>query len=96
MSISRQIADLPEITAANTRHTMDGKLLKPARHLVLEEHPKGTYIFRYADDWSFGGDTWHTDAEEAREQIEFEYEVNELDWKPISEQEFITLTNPKS
>jgi hypothetical protein len=95
MSISRLIADLPTVTAANTRHTIKGELLKPARRLVLEEHPEGTYIFRYADDWSFGGDTWHANIDEARDQIGFEYEVNDLNWKPISEEALIALTNPK-
>ena len=95
MSISRLIADLPTVTAANTRHTMNGELLKPARHLVLEEHPEGTYIFRYADNWSFGGDTWHANRDDALHQIEFEYEVNILDWKPISEEALTVLTNSK-
>jgi hypothetical protein len=95
MSISRLIAHLPEVTALNTRHTMDSKSLKPARHLVLEEHPEGTYIFRYADDWSFSGDTWHANINDARHQVEFEYEVSELDWKPVSEQTLTALTNPK-
>ena len=95
MSISRRIADLPTVTAANTRHTMNGDLLRPARRLVLEEHPEGTYVFRYADDWSFSGDTWHANLDDALHQIQFEFEVNELDWKPISEEALTALTNLK-
>lgn len=92
MKPRRLIAHLPVITAANTRHTLNGKPLKPACHLVLEEHPEGTYLFRYADDWSFSGDTWHLNAEEAREQIEYEYEVGDLQWSPISEKAFVAIT----
>jgi hypothetical protein len=95
MSITRSIADLPAATAANTRHTMNGESLKPARRLVLEEHTEGTYVFRYADDWSLGGDTWHANIHDALAQIEFEYEVGTLDWKPISEEALTVLTNPK-
>lgn len=95
MVTSRVIADLPVAVSANTRHTMNGTLLRPARHVVLEEHPEGTYIFRYADDWSFGGDTWHANQEDALHQIQFEYEVNELHWSPISEDVLTALTNQR-
>ena len=96
MGITRMVADLPLVVSSHTRHTMNGTSLPPARHLVLEHHPEGTYVFRYADDWSFGGDTWHMNQMDALHQIEFEYEVDGLDWKPITEDEITLLTNPKS
>lgn len=95
MSISRLTAVLPTTVSANTRHTMDGAPLRPARHIVLEQHPEGTYIFRYAEDWSFGGDMWHANRDDALHQLEFEYEVSELHWQPISEEALIALTNPR-
>lgn len=95
MSVTRMVADLPNVVSANTKHTMNGAPLKSARHLVLEEHEAGTYVFRYADDWSFGGDTWHSNRVDALLQIEFEYEVAGLDWKTITEIEITRLTNPK-
>jgi hypothetical protein len=92
-SVTRSVAHLPINVSANTNHTMNGTKLPPARHLVLEQHPEGTYIFRYADKWDFSGDTWHANAEEALGQIEYEFDVTGLEWQQISEEALIALTN---
>jgi hypothetical protein len=90
---TRRIAHLPMNASANTKHSMDGTMLKPARHIVLEQHPEGTHIFRYDDNWNFSGDTWHTNVEEALGQIEWEFETTGLTWQPITEEELVALTN---
>jgi hypothetical protein len=94
--VTRKVAILPSDATALTKHTMDGKSMPPARHVVIEEHPEGSYIFRYADDWTFSGDTWHQSAEDALSQIEWEFGTKELEWAPISEAELTRLTNPKT
>ena len=93
ISVTRSVAHLPMNASANTNHTMNGTRLPPARHLLLEQHSEGTYIFRYADKWNFSGDTWHPNAEEALGQIEYEFDVTGLEWQPISEEALIALTN---
>jgi hypothetical protein len=94
--IRRQIAELPAGATALTKHTMNGASMKNARHVVTEEHPEGTYLFRYADDWSFSGDTWHPNLEEALGQAQWEFSVDQLLWRPITKQELLTLTNGRS
>jgi hypothetical protein len=74
---------------------MNGAKLKPARHVVLETHDVGTYVFRYDDAWDFSGDTWHESVEDALEQIYWEFDVAQLEWHPISEEELISLTDPE-
>jgi hypothetical protein len=93
-AVSRNVAHLPMNASANTNLTMNGTSLPPARHLVLEQHPEGTYyIFRYANKWDFSGDTWHASAEEALGQIEYEFGLTGPEWQPISEEDLIGLTN---
>jgi hypothetical protein len=91
--VTRKIATLPNNATALTKHTMNGQPMPPARRLVIEEHPEGLYIFRYADNWQFSGDTWHQSLEDALNQIEYEFGAKELEWAPISEAELIRLTN---
>jgi hypothetical protein len=90
--IRRQIAVLPANATALTKHTMNHEPMKAARHIVTEEHPEGIYLFRYADDWSFAGDTWHANLEEALEQAAWEFSVDQLDWRPITEAQLLELT----
>jgi hypothetical protein len=82
-----RLAELPDGSLAETRHTLNGELMKPARYLFLALHPDGPMIYRYADDWQFAGDTWHQDTSEALGQIEFEFGVSNLQWRNISEDE---------
>lgn len=41
--------------------------------LVVDREPGATMLFRYTAHGDFGGDTFHTSAEEAIEQASFEY-----------------------
>lgn len=41
--------------------------------LVIEPDPSGFYLFGYAADGSFAGDTWHEDLEAAQGQATFAY-----------------------
>jgi hypothetical protein len=92
--IKLQVSLLPPDSLALTRHTVNGALLKPARHVVTEEHAEGVYVFRYSDSWGFSGDTWHANMQDALEQIEWEFGARELRWTPISAEELTALTNP--
>ena len=47
--------------------------MKAAVLLVVEEKPDGIFLYRYAADGSYAGDTWHTDIDEAKQQASFEY-----------------------
>ena len=87
-NIIRQIAELPIHATALTKHTMNRAPLKVARHI-------GTYLFRYADDWSFSGDTWHSNLGEALDQAKWEFSVDPLDWRPITEAQLVEFTNQK-
>jgi hypothetical protein len=51
--------------------------------LVIEEKPDGIFLFRYTADGRFGGDTWHQDLAEAREQAEYEYEGALGAWREV-------------
>lgn len=42
--------------------------------VVLDETAEGFFLIRWADDGTFGGDTYHQTADEARGQAEFEFE----------------------
>ncbi|GAC1416111.1 MAG: hypothetical protein NVSMB62_05260 [Acidobacteriaceae bacterium] len=90
--IQRRIATLPTNATALCRHTINGESTKAAHYIVTEEYPEGTYLFRYADDWSFSGDTWHANLQEALEQAEWEFTVAYLDWRDISQAELLGLT----
>lgn len=40
-------------------------------------------LFRYRDDGTFCGDTWHEDLESARAQAEYEYGIAESAWRIV-------------
>jgi len=80
-----RLAEITNGSPPRTKHTGDGELMKPGRHLLLASYPDGPMLFRYADDWDFAGDTWHEDVDAALGQIEYEFGSRELEWKSISE-----------
>jgi hypothetical protein len=41
--------------------------------LVVSDDDGGAMLFRYTAHGEFGGDTWHTTVDEAREQAAYEY-----------------------
>ena len=56
----------------------------PAVLLIQENAESGGFILlRVAADGAFGGDTWHPNLEEAREQAEWEYEAALGEWREI-------------
>ena len=72
---------------------MNGQPMPPARYIVIEEHPEGSYLFRYSVDWKFSGDTWHESLGDLLGQVEWEFGTKELEWTPISETELIKFTS---
>ena len=90
MSNSKCIAELPAIVSAKTTHSVNGTQLHPARRVVIEELPEGTFILHYASAWSFGGDTWHADRTDALHQLSFEYGATDLLWSSISGRRTVT------
>ncbi len=89
---TRKVATLPQGSTALTKHTMNGRSMPLARHIVLEEYEEGLYLFRYADDWRFAGDTWHMHLEDLLQQVDYEFGVSDLEWTVITEAEWIALT----
>ena len=62
----------------------DQRYLLPRARIVLIEHrPDGVFLYRYAVDGTFAGDTWHPTLDEAREQALFEYGDALGKWRPI-------------
>lgn len=58
-------------------------MLPRARIVVLERHPDGVFLYRYATDGTFAGDTWHMTFDEAKEQATFEYGDALGKWRPV-------------
>ena len=55
------------------------------RILLIEEKPDGIFLYRFAQDESYGGDTWHMSLEEAKEQAEYEYGESLGEWRDVPE-----------
>jgi hypothetical protein len=49
------------------------RTLPAARFLTIELTPEGFFLFRFAEDGAFAGDTWHRSVEEAKGQAIYEY-----------------------
>lgn len=59
-------------------------LLPRARILLLMSSPsEEALLYRYADDGSYAGDTWHPNVEEAEEQALFEFSEALQEWREI-------------
>jgi hypothetical protein len=56
----------------------------PVSVLVVEVD-KGFYLFRNDEHGVCLADTWHVTLEEAKEQADFEYGIEEADWFPAEE-----------
>ncbi|MBI1877522.1 MAG: hypothetical protein HYR94_04705 [Chloroflexi bacterium] len=59
----------PELTGGQDYRE---KLPRP-RVFVIEEKSEGVFLFRFAADGSFGGDTWHMSIDDAKNQAAYEY-----------------------
>jgi hypothetical protein len=69
----------PDLTAGRDRR----ERLPWPRVLVIEERPHGIFLFRFAEDGSFGGDTWHMSVIEAEEQAKYEYGDALSEWRRV-------------
>lgn len=69
----------PELTGGQDQR----ETLPWPRVLLIEEEREGIFLYRFSEDGSFGGDTWHMDLDEAKEQAEYEYEGLLGDWREI-------------
>ena len=57
------------------------KMLPTADVILLISGPDpGAMLFRYTAHGEFGGDTWHPSLENAREQVDYEYEGSLGEW----------------
>ena len=55
--------------------------------LLIEVEPDGSaQVHRYAATGEFGGDAWHKNESDAREQLVFEYGTALGEWEPIPEE----------
>ncbi len=89
---NKKLAVLPQFATALTKHTWNGAPMAPARYIVMDNNPEDIYLYRFSDNWQFAGDTWHQSMDDALHQIEYEFSVGSLEWRPISEAEFNELT----
>lgn len=60
-----------------------GQLMPPARVLILLELEDGFGIWRFANDGTFAGDTWHETLDDAKYQAEFEFGDAKTEWTEI-------------
>ncbi len=58
-------------------------MLPWARVLLVEEKPDGIFLFRFSEDGSFAGDTWHMSIQDAKAQAEYEYSDALGEWKQV-------------
>jgi len=61
--------------------------LPSAKLLIVEQKDEGYFFFRYANDRSFAGDTWHMRYENAIEQAVFEFKESLGEWITIPDDE---------
>lgn len=57
--------------------------MQPAALLVIEVKQDGIFLYRYASDGSYAGDTWHADIDEAKDQASFEYSSIVVQWDDV-------------
>jgi len=67
-----------ELGAGSARRT-----LPAARFLTIELTAEGFFLFRFAEDGVFAGDTWHPSIDEAKDQANYEYGIALGRWLDI-------------
>ncbi|TAH50148.1 MAG: hypothetical protein EYC68_14960 [Chloroflexota bacterium] len=89
-ALVRQTKDLPRVKhflGAPPEITVGGKderkLLPWPRVLMIEEQSGGVFLFRFGEDGSFAGDTWHDSMDDAKRQAEYEYGDSLGEWKQM-------------
>jgi hypothetical protein len=67
----------PELTGgSDTREEMVAALF-----LAIEEKPDGVFLYRYDAQGECVGDTWHMSVDDAKEQANYEYGSEVLNWQ---------------
>jgi hypothetical protein len=56
-----------------------------ARVLLIKEDHGQLFLFRYDEQGTFAGDTWHRNLEDAKHQVEFEYGPLAGEWVELPE-----------
>jgi hypothetical protein len=56
--------------------------LKPAASVVVVRSHGAIYLFRYDENGTFAGDTWHESIDDAKDQARFEFDLDESAWIP--------------
>ena len=51
--------------------------------MLIEQKPKGFFLYRYTAEGVFAGDTWHMTLADAKYQAEQEYRETLGEWKDI-------------
>jgi hypothetical protein len=78
---TRHYVGLPPEFGASIDHRVQ---LPAASVLVIMEDVDGNiFLYRFAKDGAFAGDTWHADIHEAMEQAAFEYGGAVGDWRAV-------------
>jgi hypothetical protein len=68
----------PQLSGANNREEMPRAAI-----LSIEVEDDGVFLYRFAADGAFAGDTWHQTVEEAQEQATFEFASAISNWIAI-------------
>jgi len=72
----------PELSGAGSPR----KTLPSARFLTIELTAKGFFLFRFAEDGAFAGDTVHRSVEEAKDRANYEYSNALGEWLDIPDE----------
>ncbi len=88
-AISRTAREFAAVQASGealrARHYIGGEEAPRAAVVVLQSMPDGFFLYRYASDGAFVGDTWHPDVDSARGQATFEFEGALGPWTVVPE-----------
>ena len=59
----------PEVAGSSAQR----KLMPRAQYLILRQTSEGSFLYRYAADGTFAGDTWHSTLDDAKHQATEEF-----------------------
>jgi hypothetical protein len=67
------------------------ELMPSARYLLVAEETDGVFLVRRSETGEFCGDTWHTSIEDAKHQVEYEFETAGQEWVavPVEESDWL-------
>jgi hypothetical protein len=66
-----------------TRHMVGGRELPPPAYVEIHPTNGAFYLFYFTVDGVNQADTWHETVDDAKAQANFEFSIEESDWKPI-------------